>query len=56
MFQKNEVREVLHEKKSLMPPYASMAKEDLQNLLAYLDSLRGGLKTGADARQAEGIR
>jgi putative heme-binding domain-containing protein len=56
MFQKNEVREVIQEKKSLMPPYASMGPEDLQSLLAYLDSLRGDLKTGADVRKAEGIR
>jgi putative heme-binding domain-containing protein len=56
MFQKNELHEVIHEKKSLMPPYASLGGEDLQDLLAYLDSLRGEVKTGADVRQAEGIR
>jgi putative heme-binding domain-containing protein len=56
MFQKNEVREVIHEKNSLMPGFASLGREDLQNLLAYLDSLRGDVKAGADVRQAEGIR
>jgi putative heme-binding domain-containing protein len=56
MFQKNEVREVIHEQKSLMPPYSAMGKDDLQNLLAYLDSLRGEVKTGSDVRQAEGIK
>ena len=56
MFQKSEVREVIHEKKSLMPPYASLGPDDLQNLLAYLDSLRGNIKTGTDVRKAEGIR
>ena len=56
MFQKGEVREVIHEKKSLMPPYASLSQDDLQNRLAYLDSLRGDVKTGADVRQAEGIK
>jgi cytochrome c oxidase cbb3-type subunit 3 len=56
MYQKNEVREVIHEKKSLMPAFSSLGAEDLQNLLAYLDSLRGEVKTGADVRQAEGIK
>ena len=56
MFQKSDVREVIHEKKSLMPPYGSVGQDDLQNLLAYLDSLRGEVKTGADVRQAEGIK
>jgi cytochrome c oxidase cbb3-type subunit 3 len=56
MFQKSEAREVVHEKKSLMPAYSSLSQEDLQNLLAYLDSLRGEVKAGADVRQAEGIK
>lgn len=56
MFQKSELKEVIYEKKSLMPPFASLAQEDLQNLLAYLASLRGEIKTGADVRKAEGIR
>jgi len=56
MFQKSELREVIYEKKSLMPPFASLAPEDLQNLLAYLGSLRGDVQTGADVRKAEGIR
>ncbi len=56
MFQKGELKEVIYEKQSLMPSFASMGKDDLQNLLAYLDSLRGEIKTGADVRKAEGIR
>ena len=56
MFQKSELKEVIYEKKSLMPPFPAMAKDDLQNLLAYLGSLRGELKAGADVRKAEGIR
>ncbi len=56
MFQKSQLREVIYEKKSLMPSYASLPAEDLQNLLAYLDTLRGDLKTGAEVRKAEGIR
>jgi hypothetical protein len=56
MFQKSETREVIHEKKSLMPAYASLSQDDLQNLLAYLDSLHGDIKAGADVREAEGIK
>jgi putative heme-binding domain-containing protein len=56
MFQKSETREVIHEKKSLMPAFTTLGQDDLQNLLAYLDSLRGDVKTGADVRQAEGIK
>ena len=56
MFQKGELKEVIYEKQSLMPSFASMPKDDMQNLLAYLDSLRGEIKTGADVRKAEGIR
>ena len=56
MFQKSEVREVIHEKNSLMPAYGSMAGADLQNLLAYLSTLRGELKSGAEVKKVEGIR
>ena len=56
MFQKDEVQGVIPETKSLMPAYNSFAADDLQNLLAYLDSLRGDLKAGADVKKAEGIR
>ncbi len=41
MFQKDEVREVREVDKSLMPAYRNLAADDLQNLLAYLNSLRG---------------
>ena len=34
----------------------AVVKDDLQNLLAYLDSLRGDLKAGAGVKKAEGIR
>jgi len=56
MFQKDGVREVIAETKSLMPPYSSLDKEDLQNLLAYLDTLRGDLNAGAAVKKAEGVR
>ena len=56
MFQKDEVQQVIHETKSLMPAYTSLAPDDLQNLLAYLDTLRGELNAGAGVKKAGGIR
>ena len=56
MFQKDGVREVIHETKSLMPAYGSLSPEDLQNLLAYLESLQGDLNAGAGVKKEKGIR
>jgi len=56
MFQKDEVQQVIPETKSLMPPYSSLSQEGLQNLLAYLDTLRGDLNAGADVKKEKGIR
>jgi len=56
MFQKDEVQQVIPEKKSLMPAYGSLSQEDLQDLLAYLNTLRGDLNTGAEVKKAGGIR
>ncbi len=56
MFRKDELQQVTHQTTSLMPAYAKMATADLQNLLAYLDSLRGELKSGAEVKKVEGIR
>jgi cytochrome c oxidase cbb3-type subunit III len=53
MFQKDEIQQVIPETKSLMPPYKSLDKNDLQNLLAYLDTLRGDLRAGAGVKKAE---
>ncbi|HKX00796.1 MAG TPA: c-type cytochrome [Bryobacteraceae bacterium] len=51
MFEKDEVKSVTHETKSLMPAYSSLPNDDLQNLLAYLDSLRGDLNAGAGVQK-----
>jgi cytochrome c oxidase cbb3-type subunit III len=56
MFDKSQLKEVIHETKSRMPAYTSLSREDLTNLLAYLDTLRGGVNSGAQVRKAEGIR
>jgi putative heme-binding domain-containing protein len=56
MFQKDDVQQVIREAKSLMPVYSSLGHDDLQNLLAYLDSLRGDLNAGAGVKKEKGIR
>jgi cytochrome c oxidase cbb3-type subunit 3 len=53
-FSKDDLREVIYEKKSLMPPYERLSSNDLENLLAYLASLKGAT-TGA-VKEAEGVR
>ncbi|MCU1235393.1 MAG: ccoP2 [Candidatus Solibacter sp.] len=52
-FDKSEIRQVTHEKKSLMPTYSSLPPRDLEDLLAYLSTLRGVVKggTGTAIRQ-----
>ena len=56
MFQKDEVREVVYEKQSLMPAYAQLSAGDLDNLVSYLATLRGVPETGAAVTQAGGIK
>ena len=43
MFLKKDLRDVSYEKESLMPEYppSALDQEELQNLIAYLDGLRG---------------
>jgi putative heme-binding domain-containing protein len=43
LFVKSELRELIHSQKSLMPPYPpeTLTNSDLQDLVAYLASLRG---------------
>jgi len=52
-FLKKDLKEVIHERKSLMPPYPenALSKTALQDLIAYLVTLRG-TETG-DAKGAE---
>lgn len=42
-FLKKDVKEVIHERKSLMPPYPedTLSASQLQDLIAYLETLRG---------------
>ena len=54
-FDKKDLREVVYEKKSLMPAYERMAASDLANLLAYLTTLRGSTSGTGRVKEAEGI-
>jgi cytochrome c oxidase cbb3-type subunit III len=56
MFQKDEVLQVIAETKSLMPAYKSLPADDLQNLLAYLNTLRGNTSAGAGVKKEKGIK
>ena len=52
MFRKDEVAAVVHQSKSLMPPYAALPARDLQDLLAYLSTLRGQPQPGTRVPEA----
>jgi cytochrome c oxidase cbb3-type subunit 3 len=56
IFQKDQVRAVVSSSISLMPAFTSLAAGDLQNLLAYLASLRGPALASGEAPKAEGIK
>ncbi|MCC6862016.1 MAG: c-type cytochrome [Bryobacterales bacterium] len=56
LFQKDEVKQVIHESASLMPAYDKLTAQELNDLLAYLKTLRGEIAAGGEAKQAEGIR
>ncbi len=53
-FSKDGLREVVYEKKSLMPAYDRLSDKDLENLLAYLASLQGSAR--GTVKEAEGVR
>jgi cytochrome c oxidase cbb3-type subunit III len=54
-FRKDEVKEVIAENKSLMPAYTTMPEKDLDDLVAYLTTLRGAVDVGKKAEEAKGI-
>lgn len=51
-FLKKDVKEVVHERKSLMPPYSedALSASELQDLIAYLETLRGTEENGSKVR------
>jgi cytochrome c oxidase cbb3-type subunit III len=56
MFAKNELSRVTHEKSSLMPTYNTLSNADLQNLVAYLVTLRGSTGSSTVPKKAQGIK
>ena len=56
MFSKEELRSVTYERKSLMPAYSSLSESEVQNLVAYLATLRGNPEASAATKKAEGIK
>jgi cytochrome c oxidase cbb3-type subunit 3 len=55
LYKKSELKSVSYEKKSPMPAYEKLPAKDLQDLLAYLDTLRGSISAMDDATKAKGI-
>lgn len=51
-----DAQEFVPDKESLMPAYKKMSKTDLDDLVAYLATLRGDAGPGGKTKQAEGIR
>lgn len=56
MFAKSELSRITHEKNSLMPAYKTLSDSDLQNLIAYLVSLRGSTGSSTVPTKAPGIK
>ena len=55
-FLKDDVKEVMEMKESLMPAYKGMPKNVLDDLVAYLTTLKGQSDKGSDVKKVEGIR
>lgn len=53
-FMKRDLKAIALPRQSLMPPYPALAGEDVENLVAYLASLRGARKT-APSQQPEPV-
>ena len=56
MFMKSDLRQVIDETASLMPAYQKLAPAELENLVAYLATLRAPVDTSATVRKAGGIK
>lgn len=55
LFDKADLKEVVAEKQSLMPAYKRLPAKDLNDLVGYLETLRGGVSATKDADKAKGI-
>ncbi len=56
MFRKDQLTSMKEMDKSLMPPYTKLSDSDLQNLIAYLNTLRGAAQKTDLVDKAQGIR
>lgn len=54
-FFKDRIAQVVYSGESVMPPY-KLPPGDLDDLVAFLTTLRGQARSGAQVKQAEGIR
>jgi cytochrome c oxidase cbb3-type subunit III len=55
-FLKDDVDQVVHMTESLMPAYKGMPKNVVDDIVAYLTTLKGQTRQGADVKKVEGIR
>ena len=55
-FIKDDVKQVADMTESLMPAYKGMPKKVLDDIVAYLATLKGQTRQGADVKKVEGIR
>lgn len=56
LLDKADLQTVTYSKQSAMPTYDKLSKTDLDNLLAYLDTLRGAVNASGPATKAKGIQ
>jgi cytochrome c oxidase cbb3-type subunit 3 len=56
LYRKSELTKVVDETRSLMPSYKGLPAADLQDLLAYLDTLRHPVVGQHDATKSEGVK
>jgi len=54
-FSKEQLTKVVYPKESLMPAFKTLSQEDLENLIAYLKSLKLA-PSGGDVHEAEGVK
>jgi len=55
LLDKSDLQQVTAEKKSLMPAYKTLPAKDLDDLVAFMETLRGGIVSSTDAQKAKGI-
>lgn len=56
LFQKDDLQQITPVKQSLMPAYEKLSAADLNNLLAYLETLRGPAALSTQVDKVQGIK